>query len=211
MASDRTDVSLRDLFYELSSDLENPTPGLLRKLINDHPQHAATLSQFAEELELDDDAEPNEDDVPDERVDQLVAPAMSRFQDRLYRLTQAAAAPSVSVTEAKGTSDPFAGLGVKDLREIAAVLEVNSLFLRKVCDREIKAATIPQRFSERLAEKLRVPVSEFITYQALPPRMEPTVRYRSETKPSAGAQQSWEEAVRSSNLTPEQQAALLSM
>ncbi len=205
MASDRNEVTLRDLLYELAIDADDPQA--LRRLMDEHPEHADALVQYARDLAADGDLDDESEDANEERIDQLANPAMSRYQNHLY--DQKHGSEPAAQSKASTASDPFSALSPKEFRALAGRLDVNSLFLTKVRDCVIKPDTIPKRFSQRTAEALGIPHPVVIAHLAQQPRAPPGTRWRADEKPKVGAQQTWEEAVRSSSLTKEQQDQLL--
>ena len=78
----------------------------------------------------------------------------------------------------------------------------------RVRDRAIRAATIPARFVERLASELGATVQAVGAYLQGPPGMVSGQAFRSSVKPSVGEQITFDQAVTTSQLTPEQQATL---
>jgi hypothetical protein len=62
-----------------------------------------------------------------------------------------------------------------------------------------------------VANELNVPLDVIVAHFAARPEAQPRQFYKAEQKPTAVAQQSFEEAVRSSGLTEEQQRHLINM
>lgn len=181
-----------------------PDPEALDAFTKLYPEHAEALTQLAVELMLeapsDDAAEPAADP---EAVSPAVARAISRYQNAVYELeTKSAVIPN-----------PFAGLDMARFRAVAQAMGANNTFMSKVRDRLIAPDTIVARlgFCRRLAEQLDIPPAHLIAHLSATPSMAAHQNFKADTKPSAGARQTFEEAVRRSGLTEAQQAHLLSL
>ncbi len=129
--------------------------------------------------------------VPDSAVDK----AWLRFE-------QAVQQPASEV------ANPFAKLNTSGFKALARSLDVSNLFLMRVRDRAISAATIPARFVEKLASELGATAQAVGAYLQGPPGMVSGHAFRSSVKPSVGEQITFDQAVATSQLTPEQQATL---
>lgn len=164
----------------------------LERYIKEYPQHATALIDCSIDLLH---AFPTEDVsatvVPDGAVDK----AWQRFER------------AVQQTEAEVTN-PFANLDTSGFKSLARSLDVSTLFLMRIRDRAISAATIPTRFIEKLASELGATAQAVAAYLQGPPGMVSGHAFRSSVKPSVGKQITFDQAVATSQLTPEQQATL---
>lgn len=210
----RGPVPLRDVLYELSLAKDVPDPELLDEFVRRYPEHALELTDFAVELAVD-SLRPDAAEVPADtsRVSPAVSRAMSRFQNALHGLQARGAAPQArSGIRAAAVENPFAKYDRPGFRQLAEDLHANSLFTCKLRDREIKPSTMTDGFKRFLAAKLTVPPEVIAAHFSAPAAMIPQAQFhKSDRKPEAGRQQSFVEAVRSSNLTEEQQQFLLSL
>lgn len=164
----------------------------LERYIREYPQHATALIDFSIDLFH----EPPAGDVPAiELPDSAVDKAWQRFE-RALQLPDAEVA------------NPFAKLNTSSFKSLARSLDVSNLFLMRVRDRAIRAATIPARFVEKLASELGATVQSVGAYLQGPPGMVSGQAFRSSVKPSVGEQITFDQAVATSQLTPEQQATL---
>lgn len=164
----------------------------LERYIREYPQHATALIDCSIDLR----PEPPAEDVPATMVsDSAVDKAWQRFEQAVQQ----------SAAEA---ANPFAKLNTSGFKAIARSLDVSNLFLMRVRDRAINAATIPTRFVERLASELGATAQAVSAYLQGPPGMVSGHAFRSNVKPSVGEQITFDEAVSTSQLTPEQQATL---
>lgn len=105
-------------------------------------------------------------------------------------------------------ANPFAQLNTSGFKALARSLDVSNLFLMRVRDRAIRVATIPAQFVEMLASELGATVQTVGAYLQGPPGMVSGQAFRSSVKPSVGEQITFDQAVETSQLTPEQQATL---
>lgn len=164
----------------------------LERYIREYPQHATALIDCSIDLLHEPPAaDVSVTDVPDSAVDK----AWQRFELAVKQ-------PGVEV------ANPFAKLNTSNFKSLARSLDVSNLFLMRVRDRAIHAATIPARFIERLASELGATVQAVNAYLQGPPGMVSGQAFRSSVKPSVGEQITFDQAVATSQLTPEQQAIL---
>lgn len=164
----------------------------LERYISEYPQHATALIDCSIDLLH----EPPADDalatvVPDSVVDK----AWQRFERAVQQ-------PGAEI------ANPFARLNTSSFKSLARRLDVSNLFLMRVRDRAISAATIPARFVEKLASELGATGQAVRAYLQGPPGMVSGHAFRSNMKPSVGEQITFDQAVATSQLTPEQQATL---
>jgi len=87
----------------------------------------------------------------------------------------------------------------------------NTVFAIKLRDRLIDHETMTKGFEQHIANKAQVPLDVLKAHFARPPVTQSFVHYKADEKPAAANKQSFEEAVRSSSLTPEQQKFLLGL
>jgi hypothetical protein len=164
----------------------------LERYVREYPQHTAALIECSIDLFY----EPSAGDVPAAEVpDSVMDKAWQRFERALQQ-------PDAEV------ANPFAKLNTSNFKSLARGLDVSNVFLMRVRDRSIRAATIPARFVERLASELGVTVQAVGAYLQGPPGMVSGQAFRSSVKPSVGEQITFDQAVTTSQLTPEQQATL---
>jgi len=154
-------------------------------------------------------------DKPSEAVNVVspaVSRAMSRFQNRLYAVRRAQASDSRERSTAASVENPFAAIDRSRFRSLAQRLNVNTVFLLKLRDRQIDPSTIPESFSRRVADELPAPLDGVLAHFAAQPNVQESRQYfKADQKPEVAARQTFEEAVQSSRLTPDQQRYLLSL
>jgi hypothetical protein len=164
----------------------------LERYIREYPQHATALIDCSIDLLH----EPPADDAPATVVsDSAVDKAWQRFERAVQQ-------PDAEV------ANPFAKLNTSSFKSLARSLDVSNLFLMRVRDRAISATTIPARFVEKLASELGSTAQAVGAYLQGPPGMVSGHAFLSSMKPSVGEQITFDQAVATSQLTPEQQATL---
>lgn len=198
-------IPLSDALYEFALT-DTPRAEVLDDLTRRYPQHAAELTAFAIAWAL----EPARDD-DEETVDSAAAEtsaavtrAMSRFQNKLYEVGVSAPKPVAVPAE-----NPLLKLDREGVRALAVELDVNTLFVTRLRDRRIRPETIPPEFSRRVANAMKVPVEVISAHFGAGPVIHHAVRHKSDQKPEAITQQSFEEAARASQLTDAQLKKLL--
>lgn len=206
-------AGLRDVLYAFSLAKPVPDAPLLDEFVKHYPQYAAEITDFAIEVAID---AARDDDIEAENAGRTVSPAvsraMSRFQNRLFEVEHGKAAGAAAASAvASAAENPFATLDRTAFRGLATRLDVSTLFVAKLRDRQINPTTITPGFRNRIADELSVPLDVVVAHFAARPEAQPGQFYKAEQKPTTVAQQSFEEAVRSSGLTDDQQRHLMKM
>lgn len=209
-----SDTSLRDAMYAMSLAKRAPDAELLDQFVRQYPKHAEALTNFAIELTLD--ALEHGDEEVDatanpEVISPVVSRVMSKFQNGLFEIAhKRVAEQSVEIARAPA-ANPFASLDRKSYRALASHLDINTVLLSKLRDRQIKPTTIPRSFCKYVADGMEEDIDALCAHFRGPPEAAPAHQYfRAKDKPKISLQQSFEEAVRSSGLSEEQQRRLLS-
>ena len=207
--------ALREAMYVLSTQQDVPDAKLLDNVICQYPEFGKELTEFAIAVAIDalrgervvEDAEGA---VDPNAVSPAVSRAMSHFQNRLHAVTAGAAAKSTRADIADAPN-PFSGLPRREFRALAARLNANTVFVGKLRDRQIDPDTMTPGFQRRVADELQAPLDVVVAHFAALPGSPTGQFFKAEDKPSTGAQQSFEEAVRSSGLNEDQQKFLLEL
>ena len=211
--------SLREALYELSIAKYLPDAQVLDDVVRRYPQFAEDLTDFAIELALDAlrgeaAADAAEATVDPSNISPAVSRAMSRFHNRLHALRQGSEKVSAErALPSKPVDNPFAGLDRQKFRDFTKQIGANPVFVAKLRDRQIEPETITDGFKRRVADELDVSFTAIDTHFSAPgdlARASPQF-YKSDEKPSHDRRQSFEDAVRSSGLTDEQQQYLLNL
>lgn len=212
MTTIKAQMPLRDVLYAFSLAKAVPDVELLDEFVRRYPGYAAEITDFAVEIAVEAARGDVDVDVTAPKVSPAVSRAMSRFQNRLFELRHKERGDRAnSVTARTGTENPFSALNREGFRRLAVVLDANVLFVTKLRDRLIDPNTMSRGFQKRVADELSVPLDVIVEHFAAQAQNQSRQLYKSEQKPTIGKQQSFEEAVRGSGLTAEQQRHLLSM
>ena len=209
---------LREALYALSIAKDVPDAALLDDIVRRFPQFGGELTNFAIAIAIDalhGDAvvEATEAALVPNVLSPAVSRAMSRFQNRLHAVSEPARLPAATDRSVSADAiNPFASLSREDFRGFARRLDVSSVFVAKLRDRQIEPDTLTPGFQKRVADDLHAPldvvVAHFAAAQggAVGPQF-----YKADGKPNNGGRQTFEEAVRSSGLSEAQQRALLAL
>lgn len=166
----------------------------LEHYLNRYPEHSLALVDCSIELMMD--ASRSCEDVQ-ASSDQVVDQAWQQFQ--------------AAMGSAQGTAtvaNPFAQLQPTAFKSMAKRLDVSNLFLMRVRERTIDAATYPRRFVQQLAAELGATADAVSAYLRSPPTMTSGQSFRSNVKPEVAAQIPFDQAVETSQLTPAQKEAM---
>jgi hypothetical protein len=215
MITAATQTSLRDAKYAMSLAKAVPDADLLDDFTRRYPQYADALTEFAIELAIDSLMHrSDEEDVPAdaEAISAVVSRVMSQFENQLYERRQARAAIPPARAATASVENPFAALDRQGFRALVSQLDVNSAFLSKLRDRTIEPISIPRAYCRHLAQEMDEDADAMAAHLYAPQEFVAAGRqlYKAEGKPAAAARQSFEEAVKTSGLSDEQQRKLLS-
>jgi hypothetical protein len=213
MTATNQPMPLRDVLYAFSVAQPVPDARLLDEFVRRYPEHSAEITDFAIELAID---AARGDNANAQGADSIVSPAvsraMSRFQNRLFAVRQGEVAGSTSSPIVSASvANPFAALDRIAFRGLANRLNANTLFVAKLRDRQIDPNTMTMGFRKRMADELNVAIDVIVAHFAAQTETGSRQFYKAEQKPTVVGQQTFEDAVRSSGLTAEQQRDLMSM
>lgn len=211
-------ATLRDAMYALSFAQRLPNAELLEEIVGRYPQYADALTDFAIALAMDslqDESaiEASEASIDVTQVSPAVGRAISRYQNRAHAVDQAAAAAvRVESTNLVGAFGPLSALDRDGFRQFAADIGANTAFAAKVRDRQIDPLTIPEGFRQRVAQSLHAPIELVVAHFAAGNAGSSARQFfKADGKPNLEMKQSFDEAVRNSGLTEEQQRDLLAL
>jgi hypothetical protein len=205
----RSPTPLRNILYELALVQPVPDAALVDEFVRHYPEYASDITEYAIELALDTLLAHHEPiDAPAAVTSPSVARAMSRFYNRLSAVrkevnARASALPTVE--------NPFITLTRPAIRALAQRLKASTVFVMKLRDRLIRGDTMTEGFLRCLAEELGIQLESLVMHFAAPALIQRGTLFKAETRPEAGEKQTFEEAVRSCGLTPEQQSYLLNL
>ncbi|MHB1935558.1 MAG: hypothetical protein ACYCOR_03135 [Acidobacteriaceae bacterium] len=214
--------TLQDAIYILSIEKEMPDAALLDDVIRAYPEFSEELTDFAIDLAMDrctnrmreEQAIPSAADL--QNVSPAVSRALSRFQNCLHSVQTTAVSDSVintlhGVSQSREVVNSFALLSRDQYRNVARNLNVNTVFISKFRDQQIVPNSIPREFQRKLAAEINVPIDLLVAHLAASQGAPQKQFYKAKNKPTNETQQSFEEAVRGSGLSKEQQEALLEL
>jgi hypothetical protein len=215
MIETMTNTPLRDAMYAMSLAKPVPDAELLDEFVCRYPQHADALTEFAIELAIDALMQGDDElDIPadPDAISPVVSRVMSQFQNRLFEISQKQVATEAPARAATASiANPFTALEREEFRALATRLDMNTVLLSKLRDRNLDPATIPKGFSRHVAEEMEEDFEAMSAHLYAPPELSAARQYyKAEGKPNLHARQSFEEAVRGSGLSEEQQRRLLS-
>lgn len=208
--------ALREAFYTLSTARDIPDAKLLDDLVRQYPQFAGELTDFAISIAVDALRGDRVVEVAEAAIDpSVVSPAVSRamshFQNRLHAVTTGMAQPASAPSIGTDAPNPFIGLPRSEFRAFAGRLNANAVFVGKLRDRQIDPATMTSGFRKLVADELKAPLDVVVAHFAARQSAPAGQFFKADGKPSTGAQQSFEEAVKSSGLSEDQQRFLLGL
>ncbi len=203
---------LDEALYALAQAWPAPDAIELEKLVRRYPEHAAELTDYAVALALDalDDEDEDVVETASPEINAAVLDAMSHFHNTLYAL-HTVPEQNVKAEASANVRNPFALLDRTELRSLGQRLHANTVFMIKLRDRLIDDETIPRKFKEFIAEEIDTPFELIAAHFRERPVIAAVTNFKSDQKPEAGKKQNFQEAVRSSGLTTEQQSFLLSL
>ncbi|MBR1256412.1 hypothetical protein JQ634_22235 [Bradyrhizobium sp. AUGA SZCCT0240] len=190
-----------------------PDPETLEEFTRAYPAYAEALTEFAVALLLDDAIEDEADDdqiAANESVSPAVSRAISFFQNAVYELDSKPPAILRSVAQPKNL---FADLDRVQFRSVAKSLHANNTFMIKLRDRTLEPDTVVSRtgFCQKVAEETSEPLNLVLAHFQGEQAIARGQHYKSDNKPALKKRETFEEAVRNSGLTTEQQAYLLGL
>lgn len=204
---------LRDVLYDFSLAQEVPDAELLDEYAKLFPSYASELTEFA--IDMFSDAKRGTEEAfqafEEESVSPAVSRAMSAFQVALQESRgQQNTVANEGVPKAEVES-PFANMDRKEFRALATSMNANAAFLCRLRDCLIDPKTISEGFLQFLGNKLAVSVEQLETFFGGKAPQLVGQHFKAEVKPSVGDQQSFEDAVKTSGLTVEQQQFLTNL
>lgn len=201
MTTTSTAPEAREILLMFAAEGE-PTPKRLEAYAKDHPELRRELTELAVEMVL----EPSRPlPAADASTKRIVSSALDRFRAKSELKSPATIAGAGAPTD---VFERFVGLAFPQL---AARLELSPVFLIKLQDGLIEAVGFPRALIKSIAEEVGHGVEAIQALLDQPAAIPTGTMAKADGKPEAGSKQSFEEAVATSGLTPEQQKRLLEM
>jgi hypothetical protein len=183
----RTDDELDRIFASFNEDRKSPAPRPLAFWVLEHPDLRTCFVQWATELPSFEIAESR--------------PAYPEFEARSLAIGRSILDRLGLGLEETGyvssLNDAARGRGLTP-RKAAERLGVGMTLFAKLNRRLIRAASIPARLVERLAEELQVPADQIRAYLSHAPMLAAGAAYRSDQAPEVAEAEEFSEAVRNS-------------
>jgi hypothetical protein len=207
---------LSDVLYWLSLEDTKPTAAIIDEYRVRFPGYAEEITEFALDLALD--ALVPETPTPDVKgiagpPSSLVMQAISDFQNARYQVAhskQDNVPFESSAEDAISIVNPFTSLDSDQFRALTLRIDANTVFVAKLRDRRIMPNTIPMGLTQIVAKELNVSTDVLIAHlSAKPAQAFSGVYYKAIDKPLIQIQETFDNAVRTSGLSAEQQERLL--
>jgi hypothetical protein len=211
MTPTRETSSENDVLYEFALGYQHPDPQQLDEFVRAHPAYADALTALALELAIEHTAESPSlvNERAEAQTEAVLSRTMSHFQNRLYAIRLAQGPEHTGDTKPR---ELFGSRSRAQMQALQTTLDISPLFLRRLRDCEILVDTMTPGFIASVAEAMAEPVPAMAQYLSRSSaRLSAREFYKADAAPHVGQQLTFEEAVRSSNLTPEQQARLLAL
>lgn len=218
MDKSRTSAELREAFYELAMGGSSPDPETLEALIRLYPDHSAELTDFAISLALDPWSDDDDGDVfvgaarAEEGISAAASHAISAYHNAVYKLRQGQGTANIRTAASVSAENPFLTLDRKGLRDVAARLDVDVPFVIKLRDRVIDYSTMTHGFVAVVSEAVPAALKRLEAHLSSTQPVAPAGQhFKADDKPVLGRQQSFREAVETSEMTEQQRQHLLSL
>lgn len=162
----------------------------LERYLREYPQFALELVDLSREL--------SRTIIEDDRQ---LSDADTSWIDAAWR-RHVEAAP-------RAASDPFAGLSVNELREIAARLDVPRQVITAFRERKVDVTTVPRPFMSAFAGLMNTALEPFIAVLSAQPQVSLARSYKADERPEATARASFEQILIDAGVSAEKRASLL--
>lgn len=205
MTSPTRRLSLEEVLDEFFFSADKPSPVMVLRACEAHPQYREDILEFAA-LWSAHDASP---ETPAAEMANVSEESVSRLQsfvlNRLHQLDNGAGANS----QAEAARKAIESLAGKRLKQAAAAagLGASALLLTKVLTKSI--VDVPIKVLSDLAAHLDVALVGL--QRCLGPELAGTKSYRSKAAPNASSQETWKAAVQSLSVSDEEKQRLLAL
>jgi transcriptional regulator with XRE-family HTH domain len=209
--------SLSDVLYWFALEEVEPTADLINDYRLRFPLYADAIADFAIELSVDalrtveTETALGLTDPPSNAVMRAISDFQNLRYEEKHRSNEER--PAQAIRETTARANPFKQLASHhQYRQFASDVGISNQFALKLKERQIAFETIPAAFTQRIATSLGVPVDILAAYLSAPPSSEASALfYKAVDKPVRQPQETFEQAVRTSNMSPTQQQHLLSL
>lgn len=191
----------QDVLFAFSEE-ENRDAATLEIYLKQYPEYREALVALSIELLVS----PVDETVQEANVvsEESTGNAWSKFQSLL--------SPSDPVsTRSSSVENPLAKLDQKSFISLAKSLGVSRAFLARLRDGTIVMATIPAKFIDSVSGALEIGEDTLRSALQAPPTISTQARFKSDNKPTAEAQITFDEAIESSGLSEDQKEQMKAM
>ncbi len=192
-----------EVLMQFAAERNLPTPAQLQRFIQEFPEFKAELIEFAASLVEDQfHGEP----VETETSEAAAQRAVSQFQNLRYEYAKR----GIPVSSAKA-DNPISRLSKGEFGELVAKLQLPKQVVAKLRDRKIRFISIPTHLIDALASGLDVARDVVIAHLMAKPQMARlTTSSLSPGEPRETRQESFEDALASARLSPEEISEVMS-
>lgn len=186
-----------EVLMQFAVERDIPTPGQLQRYITEFPEFKAELIEFAASLIEDQfHGEP----VETETSEAAAQRGVSQFQNLRYEYAKR----GIHVASARA-DNPISRLSKGEFGQLAEKLQLPKRVVAKIRDRKIRFASVPTRLIDAMASILGVAREVVVMHLMAKPQMARlTTSSLSPGEASEIRQESFEEALVSAHLSPEQ-------
>jgi hypothetical protein len=163
---------------------------MLEKYLRDYPEYAGAIIDFATEISRE------------------VIVRKEPLSSRERAMIEAGWKKHVKAAP-NAVADPFAVLSRVELGKVADLLKVPKQVLTAFRDRTILAASIPERFCERLAAEIRSDGATLMAYLAAPPVLSIARSRKSNAKPKLAERKTFEQVLTDAGVPLEDRRKLM--
>ena len=191
----------QDVLFSFSEE-ENRDAATLEIYLKQYPEYREALVALSVELMVS----PVDETVQEANVvsEESIGNVWSKFQSLLN--------PSDPVSiRSSSVENPLAKLDQKSFISLAKSLGVSRAFLARLRDGTIVMATIPAKFIDSVSGALEIGADSLRSALQAPPTISTQARFKSDNKPTAEAQITFDEAIESSGLSEDQKEQMKAM
>ena len=191
----------QDVLFSFSEE-ENRDAATLEIYLKQYPEYREALVALSVELLVS----PVDETVQEANVvsEESIGNVWSKFQSLLN--------PSDPVSiRSSSVENPLAKLDQKSFISLAKSLGVSRAFLARLRDGTIVMATIPAKFIDSVSGALEIGADTLRSALQAPPTISTQARFKSDNKPTAEAQITFDEAIESSGLSEDQKEQMKAM
>ena len=191
----------QDVLFSFSEE-ENRDAATLEIYLKQYPEYREALVALSVELLVS----PVDETVQEANV------VLEESTENVWSKFQSLLSPSDPVSiRSSSVENPLAKLDQKSFISLAKSLGVSRAFLARLRDGTIVMATIPAKFIDSVSGALEIGADTLRSALQAPPTISTQARFKSDNKPTAEAQITFDEAIESSGLSEDQKEQMKAM